>query len=68
MVHGKHEGIPHICSVIGANTGKVIDIEVLSITCKGCESWNGERRGTSFEEWQKKTSQTSKKKSHWFCK
>ncbi|GBN85697.1 hypothetical protein AVEN_55584-1 [Araneus ventricosus] len=29
------------CTVIGADTGKVIDVEVLSKACKGCSLWKG---------------------------
>lgn len=51
--HTSHIGV---CSVIGAETGKVIDIEVLSSTCKGCENWKGPRSGKKYDEWQKEHS------------
>lgn len=41
-----------VCSVIGDMTGKVIDIEVLSSYCKGCELWKGRRCGTEYEAWK----------------
>lgn len=41
-----------VCSVIGDVTGKVIDVEVLSSYCKGCEKWNGQRCGTAYEAWK----------------
>lgn len=41
-----------VCSVIGDVTGKVIDVEVLSSYCKGCEKWRGQRCGTAYEAWK----------------
>ncbi|XP_035228868.1 uncharacterized protein LOC118200978 [Stegodyphus dumicola] len=49
--HTSHIGV---CSVIGAETGKVLDVEVLSSTCKGCDLWKAKKSGKAFEEWQMK--------------
>lgn len=40
-----------VCSVIGAKSGKVLDLEVLSLACKVCSAWKGKRSGKDFEEW-----------------
>lgn len=41
-----------VCSVIGDVTGKVIDVEVLSSYCKGCDKWEGQRCGKAYEAWK----------------
>lgn len=46
-----------ICAVIGAQTGKVVDVEVLSLTCRGCDTWKGVRSGSPYEEWKKQHSE-----------
>lgn len=50
-----------VCTVIGADTGKVLDVDILSLSCKGCESWKGPRSGNEFSEWTKKHSSTCTK-------
>lgn len=40
-----------VCVVIGALTGKVIDAEVLSLSCKGCEAYKGPYSGADFQKW-----------------
>ncbi|GFW96237.1 uncharacterized protein TNCV_572081 [Trichonephila clavipes] len=36
-----HSSLIGVCTVIGAETGKVLDREVLSSYCKGCDSYKG---------------------------
>lgn len=43
-----------VCSVIGDVTGKVLDIEVLSSYCKGCDQWKGTKSGKVYENWKLK--------------
>jgi hypothetical protein len=40
-----------VCSVIGGLSGKVIDTEVLSSFCKGCNFWKGDKYGEEYEKW-----------------
>ncbi|GBM73578.1 hypothetical protein AVEN_140213-1 [Araneus ventricosus] len=46
-----------VCTVIGADTGKVIDVEVLSKACKGCSRWKGPRLGSASKKWHARHSQ-----------
>lgn len=46
-----------VATIIGTETGKVIDVEVMSLSCKGCEQWKGPLSGRIFKEWQKKHSE-----------
>ncbi|GFS68131.1 uncharacterized protein TNCV_438901 [Trichonephila clavipes] len=39
-----HSSLIGVCTVIGAETGKVLDREVLSPFCKGCDSYKGVKR------------------------
>lgn len=41
-----------IVSVIGAETGKVIDIEVMSSFCKGCEKGKKLKPGSEYAAWE----------------
>ncbi|GBM26995.1 hypothetical protein AVEN_32296-1 [Araneus ventricosus] len=50
-----------VCTVIGADTGKVIDVEVLSKACKGCSRWIGPRVGSAFKKWHARHSQVCTK-------
>ncbi|XP_035210537.1 uncharacterized protein LOC118184907 [Stegodyphus dumicola] len=50
-----------VCTVIGAESGKVIDVEVLSVACKGCELWKGPRSGEAFDEWLETHSRTCRR-------
>ncbi|GBL98092.1 hypothetical protein AVEN_84592-1 [Araneus ventricosus] len=49
------------CTVIGADTGKVIDVEVLSKACIGCSRWKGPRLGSAFKKWHTRHSQVCTK-------
>ena len=40
-----------IVSVIGAESGKVIDVEVKSSYCKICQQRKGPKKGTEYEMW-----------------
>ncbi|GFX34964.1 uncharacterized protein TNCV_2329041 [Trichonephila clavipes] len=42
-----------VCSIIGDITGKVIDVEVLSSYCKGCDRWKSLKYGTAYQECKK---------------
>ncbi|KAK3933236.1 Large tegument protein deneddylase [Frankliniella fusca] len=41
-----------VVTLIGLLTGKVIDFLVLSLLCKVCDAYKGEKEGPEFEEWQ----------------
>lgn len=49
-----HSSIVGVCTLIGAESGKVVDTEVMSSFCKGCASYKGIKRGTRYEVWKKK--------------
>ncbi|GFS60081.1 uncharacterized protein TNCV_2833001 [Trichonephila clavipes] len=48
-----HTSCIGVCSIIGDITGKVIDVEVLSSYCKGCDRWKSPKYGTAYQEWKK---------------
>ncbi|GBN00197.1 hypothetical protein AVEN_157436-1 [Araneus ventricosus] len=50
-----------VCTIIVADTGKVIDVEVLSKACKGCSLWKGPRLGSEFKKWHARYSQVCTK-------
>ncbi|GFY73156.1 uncharacterized protein TNIN_197181 [Trichonephila inaurata madagascariensis] len=39
-----HSSLIGVCTVIGAETGKVLNREVLSSFCKGCDSYKGVKK------------------------
>ncbi|GBM93430.1 hypothetical protein AVEN_268470-1 [Araneus ventricosus] len=39
-----------VCTVIDADTRKVIDVEVLKKACKGCGRWKDPRVGSAFKK------------------
>lgn len=56
-----HSSLIGVCTLIGAMSGKVIDTEVLSRHCKGCESWKDIRKGVNYENWLKEHSNVCEK-------
>ncbi|GFT20552.1 uncharacterized protein TNCV_2183881 [Trichonephila clavipes] len=48
-----HSSLIGVCTVIGAETGKVLDREVLSSFCKGCDSYKGVKFGIKYNKWQR---------------
>ncbi|GFV72078.1 uncharacterized protein TNCV_2460111 [Trichonephila clavipes] len=48
-----HSALIGVCTVIGAETGKVLDREVLSSFCKGCDSYKGVKFGIKYNKWQR---------------
>ncbi|GFU61754.1 uncharacterized protein TNCV_4612311 [Trichonephila clavipes] len=48
-----HSSLIGVCTVIGAETGKVLDREVLSSFCKGCDSYKGVNFGIKYNKWQR---------------
>ncbi|GFU26918.1 uncharacterized protein TNCV_1914261 [Trichonephila clavipes] len=60
-----HSSLIGVCTVIGAETGKVLDREVLSSFCKGCDSVK-EMRKTIWSVWGHSCS-TDDEPMHWFC-
>ncbi|GFV51317.1 uncharacterized protein TNCV_3615151 [Trichonephila clavipes] len=48
-----HSSLIGVCTVIGAETGKVLDREVLSSFCKGCNSYKGVQFGIKYNKWQR---------------
>ncbi|GFU90224.1 uncharacterized protein TNCV_3874281 [Trichonephila clavipes] len=49
-----HSSLIGVCTVIGAETGKVLDREVLSSFCKGCDSYKGAKFGIKYNKWQRR--------------
>lgn len=45
-----HTSLMGVCSVIGANCSKVIDIDVLSSFCHGCSTWKGPKTGQEYTD------------------
>ncbi|GFV85875.1 uncharacterized protein TNCV_1421801 [Trichonephila clavipes] len=45
-----HSSLIGICTVIGTETGKVLDREVLSSFCKGCDSYKGVKFGIKYNK------------------
>ncbi|GFW95783.1 uncharacterized protein TNCV_5023181 [Trichonephila clavipes] len=48
-----HSSLIGVCTVIGAETGKVLDREVLSSFCKGYDSYKGVKFGIKYNKWQR---------------
>ncbi|GFU13707.1 uncharacterized protein TNCV_939341 [Trichonephila clavipes] len=48
-----HSSLIGVCTVIGAETGKVLDREVLSSFWKGCDSYKGVKFGIKYNKWQR---------------
>ncbi|GFV52474.1 uncharacterized protein TNCV_1579931 [Trichonephila clavipes] len=48
-----HSSLIGVCTVIGAETGKVLDREVLSSFCKGCDSYKGVKFGIKYNKMAK---------------
>ncbi|GFY19107.1 uncharacterized protein TNCV_3877951 [Trichonephila clavipes] len=48
-----HSSLIGVCTVIGAETGKVLDREVLSSFCKECDSYKGVKFGIKYNKWQR---------------
>ncbi|GIY95571.1 uncharacterized protein CEXT_738491 [Caerostris extrusa] len=49
---GRHTFRIGVCSTIGDNTWKILDVEVLSSYFKGCEQWEGSKYGTAYDKWK----------------
>ncbi|GFW64170.1 uncharacterized protein TNCV_708751 [Trichonephila clavipes] len=49
----RHSSLIGICTVIGAETGKVLDREVLSSFCKGCGSYKAVKFDIKYNKWQR---------------
>ncbi|GFY15363.1 uncharacterized protein TNCV_1571741 [Trichonephila clavipes] len=43
-----HTSLIEVCALIGADCGKVLDMEVLSSYCKGCDSYKGPKFGPKY--------------------
>ncbi|GFX40657.1 uncharacterized protein TNCV_1217801 [Trichonephila clavipes] len=48
-----HSSLVGVCTVIGAEIGKVLHREVLSSFCKGCDSYKGVKFGIKYNKWQR---------------
>ncbi|GFV63390.1 uncharacterized protein TNCV_138891 [Trichonephila clavipes] len=48
-----HSSFIGVCTVIGAETGKVLDREVLSSFCKGYDIYKGVKFGIKYNKWQR---------------
>jgi len=40
-----------VVPVVGAKSGKAIDVDVLSTVCQACALYNGPKEGEEYEEW-----------------
>lgn len=56
-----HSSLVGVCTLIGAESGKVVDTEVMSSFCKGCASYRGIKSGNRYEIWKKKHMQVCTK-------
>ncbi|GFX91027.1 uncharacterized protein TNCV_3807431, partial [Trichonephila clavipes] len=45
-----HSSLIGVCTVLGAETGKVLDREALSSFCKGCDSYKGVKFGIKYNK------------------
>ncbi|GFV21793.1 uncharacterized protein TNCV_1056391 [Trichonephila clavipes] len=43
-----HTSLIGVCALIGADCGKVLDMEVMSSYCKGCDSYKGPKFGLKY--------------------
>ncbi|GFU56646.1 uncharacterized protein TNCV_3930431 [Trichonephila clavipes] len=43
-----HTSLIGVCALIGADCGKVLDMEVMSSNCKGCDSYKGPKFGPKY--------------------
>ncbi|GFV29050.1 hypothetical protein TNCV_4904231 [Trichonephila clavipes] len=43
-----HTSLIGVCALIGADCGKVLDMEVMSSYCKGCDSHKGPKFGPKY--------------------
>ncbi|GFV42610.1 uncharacterized protein TNCV_1924321 [Trichonephila clavipes] len=43
-----HTSLIGVCALIGADCGKVFDMEVMSSYCKGCDSYKGRKFGPKY--------------------
>lgn len=43
-----HSSLVGVCTVVGAESGKAIDVEVMSSFCKGCSSYKGPKFGPKY--------------------
>ncbi|GFX67421.1 uncharacterized protein TNCV_178251 [Trichonephila clavipes] len=43
-----HTSLIGVCALIGADCGKVLDMEVMSSYCKGCDSYKGPKFGPKY--------------------
>ncbi|GFY23602.1 uncharacterized protein TNCV_1039011 [Trichonephila clavipes] len=48
MGPGRPGAIIGVCALIGADCGKVLDMEVMSSYCKGCDSYKGPKFGPKY--------------------
>ncbi|GFT98059.1 uncharacterized protein TNCV_3362661 [Trichonephila clavipes] len=62
-----HSSLIGVCTVIGAETGKVLDREVLSSFCKGCDSYKGVKFGIKYNKNGKERIRFHVEKLFWLC-
>ncbi|GFW99388.1 uncharacterized protein TNCV_3006901 [Trichonephila clavipes] len=43
-----HTSLIGVCALIGADCGKVLDMEAMSSYCKGCDSYKGRKFGPKY--------------------
>lgn len=43
-----------VSTVIGVKSGKVLDTEVLSLSCKSCQFWKNKKNTVEYAEWMEK--------------
>lgn len=61
-----HTSLHGVCTVVGAHTQKIIDVEVLSSFCHGCSSKKGPKSGTEYENWLEQHRNSGKCKRNHF--
>ncbi|GFW54067.1 uncharacterized protein TNCV_3828751 [Trichonephila clavipes] len=58
-----HTSLIGVCALIGADCGKVLDMEVMSSYCKGCDSYKGPKFGPKYSAFLAKHQIFCRKKS-----
>ncbi|GFV53168.1 uncharacterized protein TNCV_3705391 [Trichonephila clavipes] len=56
-----HTSLVGVCTLIGAECGKVLDIEIMSSFCKVCDSFKGRKFGPKYSVFLAKHQQFCKK-------
>lgn len=59
-----HSSNVGVCTAIGVSSGKVVNIDVMSSFCKGCNTYKKAKSGTRYKSWQKQHMSSCQKSHH----